>query len=154
VEHPAGGVAGNLSQGGIMIGYFVRAALLSVSVAALALPSAALAAQPKPGGSYRDCTGAHCKVNEIKVSADGSKVVQFIAYTDCNRLPFASSPALKITAAGTFSFAGPRTDVTRKVVKVEISGKFVTASLVRGTMRFSTPKCNSKTLSYRAVLVK
>lgn len=132
----------------------LRAVLLGLAAAALVIPAAALAAKPKPGGSYGDCSGNRCKVSEIKVSADGAKVVRFHAYTKCNPVPIITMPALKITPAGTFSYSGRVKDVIKNPIKVVISGKFVSVSEVRGTMRFSTASCNSKTLSYRALLGK
>ena len=132
----------------------LRAVLLGLAVAALVIPAAALAATPKAGGSYGDCTGNTCKVSQIKVSANGSKVVVFQAYTKCNPVPIVTFPALRITPAGTFSFSGRVKDVLQHSIKAEISGKFVSASVVRGTLRFSTANCNSKTLSYRALLGK
>ena len=132
----------------------LRAVLLGLAVAALVIPATALAAKPKPGGSYGDCAGNRCTVSEIKVSADGSKVVGFHAYTKCNPVPIITFPAMRITPAGTFSFSGRVKDVIKNSIKVEVSGKFVSASVVRGTLRFSTATCNSKTLSYRALLGK
>ena len=132
----------------------LRAVLLGFTLAALVIPVAALAATPTPGGSYGDCAGNTCMVSQIKVSANGSKVVVFHAYTKCNPVPITTIPALRITPAGTFSYSGRVKDVIKNTIKVQISGKFVSASVVRGTLRYSTASCNSKTLSYRALLHK
>jgi hypothetical protein len=128
--------------------------ILAALGAALAVPAAALAAPPKAGGSYGDCTGSRCKVNEIKVSADAKRVVKFSAYTKCNPVPFAKPVAFAITRTGTFSYTADVKDVLGKIEKLEVTGTFVSKTEVRGSFRISSGSCNSKSIAYRALLGK
>jgi hypothetical protein len=132
----------------------VRLVALAALGAALVVPAAALAALPKAGGNYGDCTASRCKVSTLKVSADAKRVVRFSAYTKCNHVPIAKPFAFPITAAGTFSYAGSHKDVLGKTLKVEVTGKFVSATEVRGSFRISSGSCDSKPIAYRALLGK
>jgi hypothetical protein len=132
----------------------LRAVLVGSAAGAFMVPATALGAKPTPAGSYGQCVSNTCKINDITVSANGSKVVKFIVYTKCNPVPFTKFPVMKITPAGSFAFSGKVKDVLNHTISVTLKGTFVSASVVSGTVLYSTASCNSKALSYRAVLGK
>lgn len=120
---------------------------------ALAIPAAALAAQPTANGNYQQLKGNR-EVISLHVDKTGKKIDGVSAYTKCNPVPFNPPITMKITKAGAFALTGERKDVTGKLVKVVISGKFVSATEAKGSYRMSVDKgakrCNTSAVKFDA----
>ncbi|HET9103762.1 MAG TPA: hypothetical protein VFN55_10455 [Solirubrobacteraceae bacterium] len=136
----------------------IRRALIATGLAVAMTTAVAVAAAPRKGGTYGECTKRTCLVNYIKVTANGRQIAVFRAFTKCNNIPFKKDPGgFEISRAGSFAFSGVRPDFAGNKVKVVITGKFVSPTLITGTMRYSAdaPKrCDTGTIKYAAKLGK
>jgi hypothetical protein len=125
-----------------------------VAAGALALAAPAFAATPLGGATYRDCARhggtTVCKVNQLSVAPSGRKITQFVAFTRCAPVPFKAPLAMRIARSGAFGLTAKRTDVSGRVIRVSISGKFVSPERARGTMRFTRAHCNPRAVTFSA----
>ena len=130
---------------------------LAIAAAALALPAVALAAHPTADGNYQQMK-KNREVVSLHVAKNGKAIDNIGAYSKCNPVPFQPPYAIKVNKAGAFSLKGERKDVVGHSIKVVLSGKFVSATEVKGSYRMSVDKgakrCNSKTVKFDAKLVQ
>lgn len=128
-----------------------RLAALSAAIASASLVGAPLAAgaEPKRGGHYSDCTSARCSVG-FAVTRDGRSVRGFSVYARCTPAPPAIQ-RMRIAASGAFGYRGTMRVGSRRI-RVEVSGRFVSRRLAKGTVRYRGGGCDTRTLPFRATL--
>lgn len=130
-----------------------RVATPALIVATLAVwvasSATAEAAQPRPGAHYSDCTTARCSVG-LAISPDGRFVRGFSVYARCTPAPPAV-PRMRIASSGAFRYHGAMW-VGRRQVVVEISARFVSRGVARGTVRYRRAGCDTGRLPFRATL--
>jgi hypothetical protein len=127
--------------------FAVAAVAMSVMASIVIGPPSAHAARPQPGGHYSDCTSASCSVG-FAVSRDGRSVRGFSVYARCTPAPPAVR-RMRINSSGEFSYRGTMRVGDRRI-RVELSARFVSRRLARGTVRYRGERCDTRRMPFRA----
>ena len=124
--------------------------LAATCAAALACAIPAFAATPAKDSAF-EAKGNHNQVTPtFETDKTGTHVKFFSYFNACAPVPVLNMPAIAIKH-GSFSYTGTVTDVTKKKLKVKITGRFVKATVVKGTVNFSQASGKScPTASYTA----
>ena len=119
------------------------------AAAALAFAIPALAANPAKNSEFQ-AKGPHNQITPtFATDKTGKHVVNFSFYNDCAPVPILDMPKLAVKA-GRFAYSGTVTDVTKKKIKVKITGHFTTSTVAKGTVNFSRAGKACPTKSYTA----
>jgi hypothetical protein len=125
---------------------------LAGALVTLAIPvTAAFAAAPTKDGNYGQEKGGKSVVS-FHVAADGKKIDVFSGYGKCNSVPFNPPVKIKINKSGTFNLSKNQKDVIGGVHKVEIHGKFTSATKASGSYKIDGKGCKGSKVKFKATL--
>ena len=117
------------------------------AAAVVALAAAPASADHPREGTYAQFT--HSGNLVIALTVDGSGAITPDYYNNCSQVPVVYS--FKAKKNGSFEFNGTKTNVLDEKIKVAISGKFVSADKVKGTVKYTAKGCSARAKKFVAV---
>ena len=112
-----------------------RAVALVAAIAALAVPTVAAAGPVAPVANGNYCMNCTAKLapGSFHIAKSGKAIDHWVYYNKCAPVPVLDAPQIAIRH-GQFSFHGTLTAVTHKKLSYTLTGHFVSAHLVTGSV--------------------